>query len=90
MLKIVLSKYGDTLENKEVKLKGMLTRGWIGHHSCGSANIGNLDLSGFSKNFNIITCSHCKTTYIIPKSIQTFGDLKKYFENLKEIGGKKC
>lgn len=84
MIKIVLSEYGDTLENKEVELEDILTRGWIGHHSCGSANIGNLNLSNFSEDFNIIVCSHCKTTYKIPKKVITFEDGGKHFEELRK------
>lgn len=78
-MKIVLSEYGDTLENKEAKPQNELA-GCIGHHSCGSCNTGHLNLSNFSKDNNIIVCSHCGRSYIIPKSIKTYVDLKEYFE----------
>lgn len=84
-MKFEIDKYGSTLENKGVKPGDILTHGWIGHHSCGSSNIGDLDLTGFSdkqtkQEFNAIICSHCHEPIKIPKSLKTFGDLENYFE----------
>ena len=76
-MKITLSSYGDTLDNEGARPEDLLT-GWIGNHSCGSANIGKLNISNFSKGFNIIVCSHCKTTYKIPKNVETFNDLQNH------------
>jgi len=79
-MKIILSKYGDFLVNKEAQESDLLPNDWVGNHSCGTANIGKLNLSNFSKGFNIICCSHCGTTYIISKNIKTFGNLQKNFQ----------
>jgi hypothetical protein len=79
-MKIILSKYGDFLENKDAHEEDLLSNSWIGNHSCGTANTGKLNLSNFSPNSRVIVCSHYHTTYIIPKNIQTFGDLQNFFK----------
>jgi len=81
MVEIELSIYGDTLVNSEAELTDILVHDCIGHHSCGTANIGNLNLDNFSKTYNVIICSNCKENIKVPKSIETYQELKTYLEN---------
>jgi len=84
-MKFKIDEYGSTLENKNIKPEDILTHGWIGHHSCGCSNIGKLNLSNYSPEFNVIVCSHCHRSFLVPKSIETFRDLEEYFEGKLKI-----
>ena len=77
MVKIILSHCKDTLENKEADWNDLLS-GWIGNHSCGTANIGKLEIINFSITHNVIKCSHCGKLIKIPKKIKTYKDLEQH------------
>jgi len=53
----------------------MVVGGYIGNHGICTDFI---DLKSVSTTHNVILCRSCKLRIVIPKEIETYGDLRRY------------
>jgi len=89
---IVLSKFGDTLENnsdiaESYDLPAPLTqapirgsfKGYVGIHSCVKGN-NCVVLMSLSPTHNVLVCNACHWRVPIPKAVKTYADLRRFFK----------
>jgi hypothetical protein len=75
---IQITKYGETLiayPKSDMEDSRILAHCFAVHYVCN----GFLDLHPITSEHNAITCRVCNLRIVIPNTIETFGELRKYF-----------
>jgi len=96
---IILNEYGEIFKphsdtkfskySEENRLLAKLIDGtYPSDHNIGSHDIcrGWIKIHKVSLAYNVIICKKCNLRIMIPKEIETYGDLRKYLSKKIEIG----